>query len=79
MAAQVQYVNLTWEGVSQTGEIDCPTLDDPTDREVMERAARRAFWTLVSGGYGDVDDVKVYYDGEWIPMGPQREGGNDAA
>lgn len=69
----VAYIKLTWDGLTETGEIDVPTLDDPTDRAEIERAARRAFWALVANGKGDVDDVKVFYDGEWIPMGPQKE------
>jgi hypothetical protein len=75
----VQYITLTWEGRTQTGEMECPILmsDDPNDRAIIERCARRAFWTLVASGYGDVDDVKVFYKDEWIPMGPQREEGDD--
>lgn len=58
----VRYVTLTFTGADQDGEIDCPVLDEPTP-DVIAAAARRAFWTLVHNGYGDVDEVNVYHAG----------------
>lgn len=73
MSTEVKYINLTFTAPNGEGEVGCPTLDDPTDRAEIERAARRAFWSLVAAGYGDVDDVKIFYNGERILMDPQKE------
>lgn len=67
---KVQYIHLTFKAPNGEGDVECPTLGDPASRYEINRAARRAFYSLVHAGYGDLTDVKLFPRGQPVPVGP---------
>lgn len=63
-----------YPGARWIGRLDVPVLpaDDVNDPALIQRCARRAFWSLVASGYGDVDDIKIFHNNERILMDPQK-------